>query len=181
MTKPLLLFLILLFSMCSPAKQETTTADSATVEQSHSVVTEQSAPAEEQAPTPTLTSKSFEEIPTDLQAFLTAVQDPTTLALYINSTMGCYIIEEGAGIYPVVTEVKAPEEFNKNAPFTLFMNTPQLYNGFYINNEGVDPCNLPADGIFFFDAKKDRHLVFSAYQSQLSATNETMSDELKTK
>ncbi len=169
--------------MCNPAKQETPTTDSTIVQQTDSITTEQPASEEEKEdhPTPSLTSNSLEEIPKDLQEFLNAVQDPLLLANYINSTTGCYIIEEGPGIYPIVTDVKTTGDFNKSLSFTLFTNTPTLYNGYYINNADVDPCSLPAEGIFFFDARKDSHLLLTAYQSHLSAANEEMSDELKIK
>ena len=180
--KPLsLLSLAVIFTMCNTAKQETPVTDSTAVQQKDTVIAERSEPVEEPNSSPSLDSKSFEEIPLDLQEFITAVQDPSKLALYINSTVGCYILEEGPGIYPIVTEVNTVGDLNKSNQFTLFMNTPQLYNGYYINSEDVDPCNLTAEGIYFFDAKRDGHLLLNAYQSHLTAASQDMSDEIKTK
>jgi hypothetical protein len=180
-----LLLPTLLLTLCTPAKQETSGTDSTSVAQTDTATVKEvtlEEPEESSAPVTTLTPQNFDEIPGDLQDFLSAVvnADVSVLAAYIHPN-GCYLIEEGPGVYPIVTEIKSVEDLSKSLHFTLFMNTPKLYSGYYINNEDVDPCSLPAEGIFFSDARKDSHLLFNSYTSSVSAAGDEVSEEMKTK
>ena len=55
------------------------------------------------------------------------------------------------------------------------MNEPLPLNGYFVNPEGLDNCS-PPEGVFIFDFK-DSQFIYRTYQSQLSATDETMSDD----
>lgn len=175
-----ILSVVIIFTMCNPPKQEATTVDTVHVQQQQdSSITEQ--PTNDVSSTPSLTSTKFEEIPVELQQFLEAVNDRDKLAGYLNTALGCYIIEEGAGIYPSVSEVKQTRDFFGNTEFLLFMNSPKPDNAYFINQQNVDPCNLPFEGIYFTSAKKDNHFLLDTYQSYLAAANDEMPEEVKTK
>lgn len=177
-----LIYGALLWAGCSTPTRNSTEADSLAIEQD-TVLVEESPASESDEPIPNANLKSlpFEGIPTELQEFLLAVGDVDKLEAYYNSSVGAYIIEEGPGVYPIVTEVKSRDDFLQSSEFMLFMNTPRLTNGYFINEEDVDPCNLPDEGIFFLEATKDGHRIFDSYQSHLSAAGETMTDEMKDK
>jgi hypothetical protein len=174
-----ILFVAVVFTMCNPAKQETATADSTIVQPQDSSLNEQ--PIIDAGNALSLTSTKFEDIPSELQQFLEAVHDQDKLANYVDTTVGCFIIEEGPGVYPIVSEVKETLGLFANSEFLLFMNTPQLSSGYFINQENVDPCNLPAEGIYFWEAKKNSNFLLKTFQSHLAANNEEMTEEIKSK
>jgi hypothetical protein len=177
-----LLFFSLLLVMCSPAKQETGGADSTGVQQQDTIVEDQPVePEQATAPAPALESKSFDEIPAQLQEFMVAVQDPDKLAGYINTTLGCFIISEGPGVYPIVTEVKTVEDLKKSNEFMLFMNAPKLEDGYYLNAT-LGPCDAHMEGIYFTDASNDNsYILVETYQTYLSATGDELTDEMTAK
>lgn len=174
--------LIVLFAMCSPGKQETATSDTTSLATADTVVTDQSVVTEEvveQIPAP-LPAQTFENLPTELQEFMSAVPDIDKLAAWLNTAAGCYLIEEGPGIYPVVTELKTADDFVGNSEFMLFMNTPRPAGQYFINQD-VSRCDVAEEGIYFSEVAPDKHVLRSAYESQLAASGETLPDELKTK
>lgn len=102
------------------------------------------------------------------------------LADYINPTAGCFLLEEGPGVYPVITEVNTIEDIIADSEFLLFMNTSYPARTYYVNQPAIDFCNLPAAGIYFNTSQKDNHLL-DAYRASLASTEDSLTDELKTK
>lgn len=177
-----LVVIAILLTACSPGKQETAVADTTLVLMQDTIVNDQSVVAEEvvEETAAPLTAQTFESLPPELQEFMSAVPDIDKLAGWLNASAGCYVIEEGPGIYPIVTELKTADDFVANSEFMLFMNTPRPAGQYYIN-QNVSICNLGEEGVYFSEVSTNNHILRSAYESHLAASGETLSDELRTK
>jgi hypothetical protein len=177
----LLVALVVLFAMCSPGKQETVASDTISLSTPDTIVTDQSVATEEVSEEKvSLTPQTFESLPPELQEFMSAVPDIDKLASWLNTAAGCYLIEEGPGIYPAVTELKTADDFVGNSEFMLFMNTARPAGQYFIN-QNVLLCDVTEEGIYFSEVATDTHVLRNAYESQLAASGETLSAELKTK
>lgn len=177
-----LVVIAVLLTACSPGKQETAVADTTLVSTHDTIVNDQSVVSEEvvEETAAPLTAQTFESLPSELREFMSAVQDMDKLADWLNTAAGCYLIEEGPGIYPIVTELKTSDDFVTNSEFMLFMNTPRPTGQYFVNQQVVI-CNVTEEGIYFSEVSTDYHILRSAYESHLAASGETLSDELRTK
>ncbi|TXI71243.1 MAG: hypothetical protein E6Q41_00450 [Cyclobacteriaceae bacterium] len=171
-----------LLTACSPGKQETAVADTTLVSMQDTILNDQSVVSEEvvKETAAPLTAQTFESLPSELQEFMSAVQDMDKLAGWLHTAAGCYLIEEGPGIYPIVTELKTSDDFVANSEFMLFMNTSRPAGQYYVN-QNVSICNLGEEGVYFSEVSTNNHILRSAYESHLAASGETLSDELRTK
>jgi hypothetical protein len=114
------------------------------------------------------------EMPMEVQAFMKALKNTDSLMKYVNPG-STYIIEEGPGVYPVVTEARTVEDLLANDALIQFMNTNYPAKSYYIN-QPVDRCNPPAEGIYFTKAEED-NLLLSSYESSLAATEAMLTEE----
>lgn len=128
----------------------------------------------------TLSALAIEEIPIALQTFMYSLRDVDKLKSYIDSERGCYLLEEGAGVYPVITEVTTLEDLLGNSEFIRFMNASFPARIYYVNTPAIDRCNLPAEGIYF-NMIENNTLLLDTFVSNLAASNEVLTDDLKAK
>ncbi|GHN00092.1 hypothetical protein WSM22_15810 [Cytophagales bacterium WSM2-2] len=121
------------------------------------------------------TEFGLKDLDTSLQDVFERLHDSGKLNSLIHPQLGCYLITEGAGVYPVTTEVKSSSLLLANKQFSSFINELLPVSGYYLNPAGVDNCN-PPEGFFVYDFK-DSQFLYRTYQSQLSATDETVPDD----
>lgn len=165
------LLLLLLLTYCQSPKSEVTNQDKVAVE-SLDTLTTSAAPEVTSLPL----AFTLDELPEELQAFMKALKNTDTLMKYVNPGR-TYIVEEGPGVYPVITEASTLEDLLGNDELIRFINTNYPARSYYIN-QPVDRCNPPAEGIYFNKAESD-NLMFNAYESYMAASNEIMTDERK--
>ena len=120
---------------------------------------------------------SFEKLDTILQMVLKRFHEPEKFTLAIHPDYGFYWIKPGAGVYPVVKEIKSEEDLRQCKEYLLIAQQAMPINGYFDNPEGVDLCHPHDAGIFIFKAKKNQ-LLFKAYQGHLLATDKPMPDAL---
>ncbi|MBK7669056.1 MAG: hypothetical protein IPJ32_17975 [Sphingobacteriaceae bacterium] len=116
----------------------------------------------------------MENIPTELQNFIHDITNIEKIADYIDTTTGCYLIEEGPGIYPVFKKAENSNDLIANSEFVLLTNSSLFPNRYYINQQNIDPCNLSEEGIYFNTSKKDEQILLSTYQSYVLSTGEKL-------
>jgi hypothetical protein len=149
-------------------------------------VTESVAESTDTTTTPALAEPTFppalaiEEIPIELQAFMHALHDVDELKAYVDAARGCYLLEEGPGVYPIVTELTTLEDLLGNSEFIRFMNASYPARIYYVNTPGIDRCNLPAEGIYF-NTIENNTLLLDTFAANLTASDETLTDDLKVK
>jgi len=165
-------FLLVGFTMCQSPKSEVAITESA-AEPTDTTTT--SALVEPTVP-PAL---AIEEIPIELQAFMHAQRDVDELKAYVDER-GCYLLEEGPGVYPIVTELTTLEDLLGNSEFIRFMNASYPARIYYVNTPGIDRCNLPAEGIYFSTIENNT-LLLDTFTANLTASDETLTDDLKAK
>ncbi|MGC4020586.1 MAG: hypothetical protein QM734_00905 [Cyclobacteriaceae bacterium] len=119
----------------------------------------------------------FEKLDSALQEVLNNFHEPDKLNSVINSDYGFYWVKSGAGIYPVVKEIKSSDDLSDCEEYLFFVRQPMLLNGYFDNPKGMDLCHPQSEGAFIFKAK-DNQLIFKAYQGRLLAINETMTADL---
>jgi hypothetical protein len=171
MKRDYIFLLFLLLTYCQSPRSEVTNQDTVAIE-SFDTLTE--APASEDTSLPLALTR--DELPAELQALIKAFKNTDTLMKYVNPGR-TYIIEEGPGVYPVITEANTLQDLLANDELIRFINTNYPARSYYIN-QPVDRCNPSAEGIYFNKAESD-NLMFSTYESYLAATNEIMTDERK--
>lgn|GEM_PF-4684965 len=118
------------------------------------------------------TSLDLDALDSTTQNLLKNLHEPGKLNSLVHPKYGCYLITDGPGVYPLVTEINASSTLVSNKQFAIFVNGLLPMNGYFVNPEGLDNCSSP-EGIFIFDFK-DSQFIYRTYQSQLSATDETM-------
>lgn len=129
----------------------------------------------------TLTATKLEHMPGELQSFIHAITDVEKIANYIDTSIGCYLIEEGPGIYPIFKKVASTNDLMANSEFVLMVNSSLFPNHYYLDQQDLDPCSPPEEGMFFNASKKNDELLFSIYESYLSGTGEKPEKEIKDK
>lgn len=163
------LFILLLINCQSPRSEESTqVADTVAIVDLDTLTT---IPADgNNMMTPVVLS----ELPPEVQAFMKAFKNTDSLMKYVNPGR-TYIIEEGPGIYPVITEAGTIEDLLGHDALIQFMNASYPAKSYYIN-QPVDRCNPPAEGIYFTKAEDD-NLLLSIYESSLAATESVLTEE----
>lgn len=166
-------FLLVGFTMCQAPKSEVAVTES--VSEPNDTTT---TPALAETTLPP--ALAIEEIPIALQAFMHALRDVDELKTYVDSARGCYLLEEGPGVYPVVTEVTTLEDLLGNSEFIRFMNASYPARIYYVNTTGLDRCNLPAEGIYF-NVIENNTLLHDSFAANLVTSDEVLTDDLKAK
>jgi hypothetical protein len=165
--------LLLLLTYCQSPRSEVTNQDAVAVA-SDSLDTVLPSPAPEVSDLPLPITR--DELPEDLQVFMKGFENTDSLANYI--LLGrTYIVEEGPGVYPVISEVNTLQDLLANNELIRFINTNYPARSYYVS-QPIDVCNPPAEGIYFNKAEND-NLMFNTYESYLAASNEIMTDERK--
>lgn len=177
----ILLSSLITFTMCSDVEPKGLIPETELAQKDSIKANEQLSDTSSENKKSVLTSSSLENIPIELQNFIHAITDIEKIANYIDTTTGCYLIEEGPGIYPVFKIAESPNDLIANSEFLLLINSSLFPNRYYINQQNIDPCNLSEEGIYFNTSKKDEQLLLSTYQSYVLSTGEKLSKEIREK
>lgn len=128
-----------------------------------------------------LIATTSENIPIDLRNFIHNITKIEKIEEYIDTTFGCYLIEEGPGIYPDLKTVESSTDLIANSEFLLLINSSLFVNHFYVNQKNIDPCGLPEEGIYLNKAEKNEQLLSSVYESVQSNTDGELKKKIQEK